>query len=250
MTTAATMFVPPSALDPVERAMSYPYAIPDCSFVFDKAGWRAAAIDGALTTGRHPVIACGSNRSPDQLARKYFDFAAVTIPVQRAWIADFDVVYAAHITGYGSISACPMPSPGVRAEISITWLSDDLMARMHATEGQGFSYDYAVLSGLDLALEGGGVLDEAFAYIHRGGALKVNGGLVGLSEIAAVGRSCPAWPQPRAIAEVHRRLKHEGTVEQFIRENAADRALCLAREAVLQRDALTFAREKWRVSSG
>ena len=94
------------------------------------------------------------------------------------------------------------------------------------------------------------MLDEAFAYIHRGGALKVNGGLVGLSEIAAVGRSCPAWPQPRAIAEVHRRLKHEGTVEQFIRENAADRALCLAREAVLQRDALTFAREKWRVSSG
>ena len=250
MTTAAPMYVPPSALDPVERAMSYPYAIPDCSFVFDKAGWRAAAIDGALTIDRHPVIACGSNRSPDQLARKYFDFGAVTIPVQRAWLAEFDVVYAAHITGYGSISACPMPSPGVRVEVSVTWLSDDLMAHMHATEGRGHSYDYAVLSGLGLALEGGGALDAAFAYIHRGGALTVDGGLVGLSEIAAVGRSCPAWPQPRAIAEVHRRLKHEGTVEQFIRENAADRVLYLAREAVLQQDALTFAREKWRVISG
>ena len=153
--------------------MSYPYAIPECSFVFDKAGWRPAAIEAALTTGRHPVIACGSNRSPDQLARKYFDFAAVTIPVQRAWLADFDVVYAAHITGYGSISACPMPSPGVRVEVSVTWLSDDLMARMHATEGRGHSYDYARLSGLDLVLEGGGVLDSAFAYIHRGGALTV-----------------------------------------------------------------------------
>ena len=250
MTTAAPMFVPPSALDPVERAMSYPYAIPDCSFVFDKAGWRAAAIDGALTTGRHPVIACGSNRSPDQLARKYFDFAAVTIPVQRAWIADFDVVYAAHITGYGSISACPMPSPGVRVEVSVTWLSEDLMARMHATEGRGHSYDYALLSGLGLALEGGGALETAFAYIHRGGALNVGGGPVGLAEIAAQGRPWPSWPQPRAIAEAHRRLKHEGTVEQFIRENAADRVLCLAREAVLQQDALTFAREKWRVISG
>ena len=247
MTTAAPMFVPPSQLDPVERAMSYPYAIPDCSFVFDKAGWRPAAIDAALTTGRHPVIACGSNRSPDQLARKYFDFAAVTIPVQRAWLADFDVVYAAHITGYGSISACPMPSPGVRVEVSVTWLSDDLMARMHATEGRGHSYDYARLSGLDLVLEGGGVLDSAFAYIHRGGALTVDGGLVGLSEIAAVGRPCPAWPQPRAIAEVHRRLKHQGTVERFIRENAADRTLCLAREAALQRDALAFAHEGCRV---
>ena len=241
MTNAAAMYVPPSDLDPVERAMTYPYAIPDCSYVFDKAGWRPAEIDAALTAGRHPVIACGSNRAPDQLARKYFDFDAVTIPVQRAWLRDFDVVYAAHITGYGSISACPMPAPGVRVEVSVAWLSDDLMDRMHATEGRGYSYDYALLSGLDLALEGSGGLDEAFAYIHRGGALNVDGWLVGLAEIAATGRTGPAWPQPRAIAEVHRRLKHEGAVEDFIRENAADRFLRLAREAVLQQDAHPFA---------
>lgn len=243
----ADMYVPPSDLDPVERAMDYPYAIPDCSFVFDRSGWRPAEIGGALTAGRHPVIACGSNRSPDQLARKYFDFDPVTIPVQRARLADFDVVYAAHITGYGSISACPMPAPGVRVEVSVVWLSDDLMARMHATEGRGQTYDYAILSGLDLALEGGGALGEAFAYIHRGGALNVDGGPVGLAEIAAQGRPCRAWRQPRAIAEVHRRLKHEGTVEDFIRENAADRYLRLAREAVLQRDAHAFSREGCRV---
>ena len=241
------MYVPPSALDPIERAMGYPYAIPACSYIFEKAGWRPAEIDAALTAGRLPVLACGSNRAPDQLARKYFDFDTATIPVQRAWLRDFDVVYAAHITGYGSVSACPMPAPGVRVEVSITWLSDDLMARMHATEGRGHSYDYAVLSGLDLALEGGGALGETFAYIHRGGALNVDGGSVGLAEIAATGRPGPAWAQPRAIAEVHRRLKHEGSVEDFIRENAADRALCLAREAVLQRDAHAFAYEGCRV---
>lgn len=247
MTDAATMYVPPSSLDPVERATTYPYAIPDCSFVFDKTGWYPAEIDAALTAGRRPVLACGSNRSPEQLARKYFDFDAATIPVQRAWLGGFDVVYAAHITGYGSISACPMPAPGVRAEISVTWLSDDLMDRMHATEGRGQSYDYAVLSGLDLALEGGGRLDEAYAYIHRGGALNVDGAPVGLAEIAATGRLRPSWPQPRAIAEVHRRLNHDGTVEDFIRENAADRFLRLAREAVLQRDALPFVYGKCRI---
>ncbi|MCY3830611.1 MAG: hypothetical protein OXF89_15900 [Rhodospirillaceae bacterium] len=246
MTTDAPMFVPPSDLDPVERAMGYPYAIPDCSFVFDKTGgdktgWRPAEIGGALTAGRHPVIACGSNRSPDQLARKYFDFDAATIPVQRAWLRGFDVVYAAHITGYGAISACPMPAPGVRVEVSVVWLSDDLMDRMHATEGRGHAYDYAVLSGLDLALDGGGGLDEAFAYIHRGGALNVGGGTVGLAEVAATGRACPSWLQPRAIAEVLRRLEYRGTVEDFIRENAADRVLRLAREAVLQQDAHPFA---------
>ena len=245
--TTATMYVPPSDLDPVERAMRYPYAIPDCSFVFDKSGWRPAEIGGALAAGRHPVIACGSNRSPDQLARKYFDFDAVTIPVQRARLQDFDVVYAAHITGYGSISACPMPAPGVCVEVSVAWLPDDLMARMHATEGRGHAYDYAVLSGLGLVLEGGGALDTAFAYIHRGGALNVDGGTVGLAEVAATGRGCPSWPQPRAIAEVHRRLEHEGAVEDFIRENAADRFLRLAREAVLQQDAHPFAYEMCRV---
>ena len=101
-----------------------------------------------------------------------------------------------------------------------------------------------MLSGLDLALEGGGALDEAFAYIHRGGALNVDGGTVGLSEVAAQGRSRPSWPQPRAIAEVHRRLGHDGTVEDFIRENAADRFLRLAREAVLQQDAHAFAYDR------
>ena len=247
MTTDAPMFVPPSDLDPVERAMGYPYAIPACSYVFDKAGWRPAEIDGALTAGRHPVLACGSNRAPDQLARKYFDFDAVTIPVQRGWLRDFDVVYAAHITGYGSVSACPMPAPGVRVEVSVTWLSDDLMARMHETEGRGYSYDYAVLPGLDLALEGGGALNEVYAYIHRGGALNAGGRLVGLAEIAARGRPWPSWPQPRAIAEVHRRLGHTGTVEDFIRENAAERALCIAREAVLQQDAHAFAYDGCRV---
>lgn len=247
MTNAGTMYVPPSDLDPVERAMRYPYAIPDCSFIFDKAGWRPAEIGGALTAGRHPVIACGSNRSPDQLARKYFDFDAVTIPVQRGWLRDFDVVYAAHITGYGSISACPMPAPGVCVEVSVAWLSDGLMDRMHATEGRGHAYDYAELSGLDLALEGGGGLDEAFAYIHRGGALNIDGSLVGLSEIAVQDRPWPSWPQPWAIAEVHRRLNQGGTVEDFIRENAADRFLRLAREAVLQQDAHPFAHRGCRV---
>ncbi len=235
-------FMPPSALDPVERATTYPYAIPDCSFVFGPGGWRPAEIGADLTAGRHPVLACGSNRAPAQLARKYFDFPTATIPVQRAWLADVDIVYAAHITGYGSIAACPVPAPGVRAEVSVAWLSDDLMARMHATEGRGRDYDYAVLSGLDLVLEGGGRLGEAFAYLYRSGALTVRHGTagrrpVGLAEIAATGRAGPVWPQPRAIAEVQRRLGHRGSTGDFIRENIADPALRRAREARLQRDA-------------
>jgi len=235
------MFTPPSDLDPVERAMTYPYHIPDCSYLLRDGGWEPAQIGPRETAGRIPVIATGSNRSPEQLARKYADFETATIPVQRAWLGDFDVVFAAHITGYGSISANLLPSPGVRVDLSVTWLSDDQMARMHATEGRGHSYDYSALSGLALETEGGPVLDNAFAYIHRGGALTVDGALRGIAEIGAEGRSYPSWLQPQAIAEAHRRLAHDGTVEAFIHENIADRDLRFAREAVLQEDAVGFA---------
>lgn len=237
---AIEMFTPPSDLDPVERAMTYPYHIPDSSYLLRDGGWEPALIGPAETAGRIPVIATGSNRSPEQLARKYADFEGVTIPVQRAWLADFDVVFAAHITGYGSISANLLPSPGVRVDLSVTWLSDDQMARMHATEGRGFSYDYSELSGLALETEDGPVLDRAFAYIHRGGALRVDGGLCGIAEIGAKGRPYPSLHQPKAIAEAHRRLAHDGSVEAFIHENIADRTLRFAREAVLQSDAIGF----------
>lgn len=239
-TVAVEMFTPPSDLDPVERAMTYPYYIPDCSYMLRDDGWEPAPIGPAETTGRLPVIATGSNRSPEQLARKYADFDGVTIPVQRAWLADFDVVFAAHITGYGSISANLLPSPGVRVDLSVTWLSADQMARMHATEGRGFSYDYAELSGLALETEDGPTLDTAFAYIHRGGALRVDGALCGIAEIGATGRPYPSRRQPEAIAEAHRRLAHDGSVDAFIHENIADRALRFAREAVLQEDAIGF----------
>jgi len=234
------MFTPPSDMDPIERAMTYPYDIPACSYLFRDGAWQAAAIGAAETAGRIPVIATGSNRSPAQLARKYADFTSATIPVQRAWLQDFDVVFAAHITGYGSISANLIPSPGVRVDLSVTWLAPAQMDRMHATEGRGYSYDYAELSGLKLETEGGPTLESAYCYVHRGGALTVDGTLRGIAEIGATGRPYPSWRQPEAIAHVHGRLDHDGPVEDFIRETTADRDLRFAREAVLQEDSAAF----------
>ena len=152
---ARPMFTPPSDMDPVERATTYPYLIPESSYLFENGAWQAAEIGSALTAGRTPVIACGSNRSPEQLARKFADFDEAVIPVQRAWLEDFDVVYAAHITGYGSVAANLQHVAGTRVEVSITWLADDQMDRMHATEGLGHNYHYARLYGLALHPEGG-----------------------------------------------------------------------------------------------
>ena len=72
-----------------------------------------------------PVIAHGSNRSPDQLRRKfdYLSGAASEIPVTRARLRDHDVVYSAHVTQYGSMAANLQYLPGVEVEIFVTWLT-------------------------------------------------------------------------------------------------------------------------------
>ncbi len=58
-----------------------------------------------LSTNFVPVLAVGSNGSPQQLARKFpaskFP-AGVLVPVVRAVLEDFDVVYAPLFAAYGS----------------------------------------------------------------------------------------------------------------------------------------------------
>lgn len=243
------MFTPPSDLDPVVRATTYPYLIPDRSYLFEDGAWQPAEIEDAHTRGRTPVIACGSNRSPEQLARKYQDFAQVTIPVQRAWLEDFDVVYAAHITGYGSIAANLQHVPGARVEVSITWLAEDQLPRMHATEGLGVDYRFARLERLAMVAEGPGgrpvTLREAFAYVYEHGSLNVAedgdpGDHAGLAEIAAEGRPHRALRQPEAIGHVQSAVGHRGSLDDFIHETVADRALRRRREAELQARAIPF----------
>lgn len=234
------MFTPASDLDPVVRAETYPYLIPDTAYLFENGRWAPAEIDAAMVAGRVPVIATGSNRSPEQLARKYADFDAVTIPVERGWLSGFDVVYAAHITGYGSIAANLHPVPDMAVEVSVTWLAEDQLPRMHATEGLGAHYDYCRLRDIDLALECSGALTEAFVYVYRHGSLAVGGAPVGLSAIASRARAHAAWPQPEAIDHVWQRLGHPGPRGNFILETIASLSLRRQQEAVLQQDALPF----------
>jgi len=145
--------------------------------------------------GRVPVIAHGSNRSPAQLARKFGDSAE--IPVTRAWLRDYDVVYSAHMSRYGSIAANVQHAPGVVVEIFVTWLDDRQLIRMHETELGGEVYVYGRMAGIELALEAGPApsLREAFIYLSRRGCLAVDQQPVALAEVPAKRRGRPALTQ-------------------------------------------------------
>src|SRR5918992_1771889 len=117
-------------------AKAYPFPAPSVSYLFRDG--QAHTIDEARFEGRVPVIAHGSNRSPEQLRRKFdrFSGAAGEIPVTLSWLDEYDIVYSAHITTYGSIASTLQHVPGCRARVAITWLNDAQLTRMHETEGK------------------------------------------------------------------------------------------------------------------
>ena len=78
----------------LHRARNYPYDFPAHSFTYRDGA--LGDFEPALTDNRTPVLAIGSNQSPQRLAQKFGHDASHVIPVQRAQLADFDVVFSAH----------------------------------------------------------------------------------------------------------------------------------------------------------
>ena len=116
--------------DPVEHAKAYPFYIPDHCYLYEEGGWRR--LDDRLfnADGRVPVLAAGSNQSPDQLARKYGHMPGIgPIPAQRGRLHDFDVVYAAHLARYGSVPATFQHSPGTIVIVFVLWLTAPQVAQ-------------------------------------------------------------------------------------------------------------------------
>lgn len=227
----------PFARDPVlARAAGYPYGITAASFTL--IGGEAQPFDPALTAGRTPVIGYGSNQSPEQLRRKYGANRS-PIPVQRAWLDDHDVVYAAHFASYGSLPAALRHAPGTRVAVAVNWLDDDQLATMHPTEQQ--NYHFARLTGVGLRLADGGALDSAYVYLSFRGHVARDGVPIALAEVAAEGRSLPALRQLEALALLRDRMAPGSTLAEFVRAHIDDATLRAERVAGLLAHAVAVA---------
>ncbi|MGB0670829.1 MAG: hypothetical protein ACPGNT_04985 [Rhodospirillales bacterium] len=220
----------------IARALGYPYNPPTDAFCLT---------DGTLTPlpylesvqDRWPVIAAGSNQSPEQLTRKFDGQGLGPVYAVPAWLSHYDCVYSAHITAYGSIPATLWLSPGTRVRIFLLWLDEAQLTRLHATEALGHNYDYGDLSGLTLEPAIGPAPTWAGAYLSLAGALAPDGEPFALAEIPAEGRRFPALGQRDIQAKV-RALLREGEEEPFIRENIASSEKRAKRRAALADHAL------------
>ena len=222
--------------DKIDHAKSYPFPVPDHCYLYEAGDWRPLPDGGFETAGRAPVLAAGSNQSPEQLRRKFGHLSDVgAIPAQRGLLHEFDVVYAAHLTGYGSVPATFQRSPGTRVRVFVLWLNEAQLARMHETEG---NYTYDHLSPIRIELDRGGDMSEAYAYTSKAGCLNHGGHCIGLGEIAADGRAFPALRQPEMLALARDRLAPGIDVDEFVRQNLADDDLRRTRSRALGADAL------------
>jgi hypothetical protein len=216
----------------LELAKGYPYRPPSGSYLFVEGAARPlpAGTDAPeLFRDRVPVVAHGSNRSAEQLARKFGRSAE--IPVSRARLGDYDVVYSAHMTRYGAIAANLRHVPGMHAEVWITWLTELQLTRMHATELGTEIYRYGELTKVAIALETGpaGRIEQAGVYLSSYGCLAQGDQPIGLAAVAAEGRPHDSLHQEQVLALVRDRHRPDRAVEAMvlakIRDPARRRAL-------------------------
>ncbi|MBC8337621.1 MAG: hypothetical protein H8E39_02925 [Alphaproteobacteria bacterium] len=191
-------------------------------------------------SGRRPVLAVGSNQSPEQLLRKYNDPDCGPIPVIKARLRDFDVVYSSHVASYGSIPATLAHSPGTVVTLFVNWLTPEEEDRMHETEVSTGNYHFGRLDGIELQLDRDRPLASAFVYCSRRGALVRDGRPVCLSEIPAEGRRWPSLGQEEIQAYVRDRMDPGRDVDTFIGDAIADALVRRDRTDTMASDSRPF----------
>lgn len=226
--------------DPLTWATGYPYFIPERSYVLTRgeAVNVNAPDDVPDLTHRHPVIACGSNQSPDRLAQKFGEDSD-PIPVIRTRIRDFDSVYSAHFARYGSVPATLQYSPGTTVTLAVTWLTNDQLIAMNESEAE--NYHLYRLHRLTLTAEAGPSVDSAFAYISRWGCINDDGAPIALAAVPAESRGWPSLSQTDMLERARARTAPGQSLADFVAKNQEDAQTRQARADLLRRDTHPFA---------
>jgi hypothetical protein len=226
----------------VVHAKAYPFPIPENSYVIEKKGYREIAEGEALPdlSGLTPVLACGSNQSPEQLARKFDNLGEHPIPVLKVRVKDFDAVHSPHFSAYGSIPATLHYHVGVETTLFTNWLNDEQLNRMHETEVSAENYHYVRLDDVAIDIAFGQRLTSVHAYISSRGALCHDGKPLGLAAVPSTGRLWPVVSQDGVQTLARDRLAPGTALAAFITENVDNADTRRARIKQLEQDALPF----------
>lgn len=183
----------------LKRALTYPYATPERSYLYREG--RATELPERFDlAGRTPLLSYGANAAPEALALKLAALLGEPLPVVRSELHGFDVVYSAHVSPYGAVPATLIESPGTVAPVFVLHPTAEQHALLSATE---LNYDLVRVG-------------EAHAYRSKHGCLELDGSPVALAAIRSRGRTLPELDQPAVLERVRAHLEPELELEEFI----------------------------------
>ena len=182
------------------RALEYPYATPEASYLYLDGAAAALPAEGPDLTGRTPLLAYGANAAPEALGRKLGALPGVEMPVMRFELEGFDVVYSAHVSPYGAIPATLIESPGTVAPAFVAHPTAAQRALLTASEP---NYDLVEVAGMP-------------AYRSKHGCLSLNGSSLALTAIRSRGRTLPELDEPAVLERVRSLIRPELSLECFV----------------------------------
>ncbi|HET7508753.1 MAG TPA: hypothetical protein VFJ65_00750 [Solirubrobacterales bacterium] len=182
------------------RALAYPYATPDRSYLYRDGRALELPAGGPDLDGRSPLLSYGANSAPESLARKLAPLPGVEMPVRVAELEGWDVAYSAHVSPYGAIPATLIESPGTTAPVFVIYPTPEQRALLTASEP---NYDL-------------GEVDGIAAYRSKHGPLSIDGNAVALAAVRSTVRTLPELDEPAVLERVRAQLAPDLTLEQFV----------------------------------
>lgn len=185
----------------LERALAYPFATPDRSYLYLNGEARELPDEIDLST-RAPLLSYGANAAPEALARKLAPLPDVELPVLRSELEGFDVVYSSHVSPYGAVPATLLESPGTTAPLFAVYPTQEQLALLSASEP---NYELVEANGFA-------------AYRSKHGCLAIGGSPVALAAVRSTGRTLPELDEPAVLEHVRANLAPELRLEEFVRD--------------------------------
>lgn len=186
----------------LERALAYPYAAPERSYLYLDGEAREMPASGTDLSARTPLLSYGANASPDALARKLAALPGVEMPVLQVELEGFDVVYSAHVSPYGAVPATLLESPGTTAPVFVIHPTAEQRALLTASEP---NYDLVELNGIAV-------------YRSKHGCLQIDGSPVALAAVRSARRTLPELGEPAVLEHVRASVAPDSSLEDFVRD--------------------------------
>ena len=208
-------------IEAIERAKSYPFRRPPCSYIFTHD--HEHLLEGHPETWDHeidlegltPIFGYGSNPSPVALAHKFASMSDVEIPVLAFDLKGYDAVYSRHVSA-GYIPAAITESPGTILNGFMIYLNEEEMKIMDDSESRGVNYELEALEGAVGELEDGTEIADPVTYVSLFGVLEFDGQPRAVEGTVAENRQFEVLSQKDALGAVIDAVAPEETDDQFI----------------------------------